>query len=229
VVARELGLDRSSTVLDLAAGTGKLTRLLLPLVGRVIAVDPAPAMLAKLRERVPGADAMEGTAEAIPLPDAAVDAVFVAQAFHWFGTATACHEIARVLAPGGGLALLWNEERWDDRGHAWLPAFRALNRPHRQAAGEFPTGQGRSRQTLEQTGLFEPLSRRETEHVHRLSPSGFVALVASWSWIVNLPERQRSSVLGEVHELVRDQPELALRYRTEVYWTRATGSRGARR
>src|SRR4051794_18251455 len=91
-VARELGLTRATTALDLGAGTGKLTRLLSPLVGSVIAVEPSPAMLGRLRERLPGVDARPGQAEAIPLPAASVDAVFVAEAFHWFDAAEACSE-----------------------------------------------------------------------------------------------------------------------------------------
>src|SRR2546423_8736306 len=83
---RELGLGRDSTVVDLAAGTGKLTRELLPRVARVVAVEPSGDMLRQLRELVPEVEALEGTADAIPLADASIDGVFVAEAFHWFAT-----------------------------------------------------------------------------------------------------------------------------------------------
>ena len=109
-VAGELGLGPGSRVLDLAAGTGKLTRLLLPRFGHVVAVEPDEAMLAVLAEVLPGAEARAGSANAIPLPDGAVDAVFVAEAFHWFASDATVAEIVRVLRPGGGLVLLWNTQ-----------------------------------------------------------------------------------------------------------------------
>ena len=218
-VARELGLTATSEVLDLAAGTGKLSRRLVPLVGRVVAVDASRAMLDELAGRLPGVDVRAGTAEAIPLPDGAVDAVFAGQAFHWFRTAPAAREIARVLAPQGGLALLWNRARWDEQQHPWLEQLHALVKPHRRAAGRFPD-EDRWQPALEETGLFEPLSCAEADHVHHLSPDDLVALVASWSWIANLPERERDPLLAEVGALVADQGELELRYRTEAYWAR---------
>ena len=104
-----MGLPADSVVLDLAAGTGKLTRQLVPRFARVIAVEPLDGMRAQLERVVPGAEALVGTAESIPLDDDCVDAVFVAEAFHWFGTSAALDEIARVLRPGGTLAVLFNE------------------------------------------------------------------------------------------------------------------------
>jgi SAM-dependent methyltransferase len=217
-LARAFGLTAASTALDLAAGTGKLTRLLLPVVGRVIAVEPSQAMLAELREQLPAVDARPGTADAIPSADDSVDAVFVGEAFHWFRTAPACREIARVLSAGGGLALLWNRARWTAADLPWLPAFDDLVRPHREAAGPFPGEQWK--RALEETRLFAPLSSAGSDHVHRISADDFIALVASWSWIANLPDDQRAAVLRRVGGLVGDQPKLTLRYRTEVYWTR---------
>ncbi|MGZ8649079.1 MAG: class I SAM-dependent methyltransferase [Solirubrobacteraceae bacterium] len=214
-VARQLGVTASSTVLDLAAGTGKLTRVLLPLTGRVIAVDPSAPMLAQLREQLPDVDARTGTAEAIPAADGSVDAVFVAQAFHWFRSAEVGAEIARVLVPGGGLAVLWNRARWDE--HPWAEEFQALVEPIREAAGSFPAGAWKH--GLQESGLFAPLSEVEVDHVHRIGIDEFVDLVASWSWIANLPDEERTAVLGQVRGLVDSQPELALLYRTEIFWT----------
>jgi SAM-dependent methyltransferase len=222
-LAREFRLTPTSTVLDLAAGTGKLTRLLLPLVGRVIAVEPAQAMLAALHERLPAVDARAGTAEAIPAADGSVEAVFVGEAFHWFGTVQACREIARVLSPGGGLALLWNRERWDEAELPWLAAFGALLEPYRLAAGPFPAGDDRWMGALQDSERFPALSCAEVDHVHRSSADGVVALVASWSWIANLPDQERAALLTDVRALVGDEPELALPYRTEVFWTHVTG------
>lgn len=214
-LARELRLGPGSTVLDLAAGTGKLTRLLAPVAGRVIAVDPSDEMLRVLGDRLPDVDARVGTAEAIPVADGAVDAVFVGEAFHWFRTAEAGREIARVLVPGSGLALLWNRAQWSGDDLPWHSEFVALSRPYRQAAGEFPAERWLDK--LEATGRFEPLRSAEAEHVQRTGPDGFVALVASWSWIANLPERERTRLLVDVRELIGDQRELRLRYRTEIH------------
>src|SRR4051794_16495074 len=112
-----LGLGAGSAVLDLAAGTGKLTRLLVPRFATVIAVEPLDGMRAVLERVVPGARALAGTAEAIPLGDASVDAVVASEAFHWFDPEPAVAEMARVLRPGGGVAALYNryvqpKERW---------------------------------------------------------------------------------------------------------------------
>jgi ubiquinone/menaquinone biosynthesis C-methylase UbiE len=100
-------------VLDLGAGTGKLTAVMAALGADVIAVEPDPAMLAELRRALPDVLALPGRAEAIPLPDASVDAVLVGHVLHWFDMAVAGPEIARVLVPGGILASLWNV--FDDR------------------------------------------------------------------------------------------------------------------
>lgn len=220
-VARELGLTAASTVLDLAAGTGKLTRLLVPLVDRVIAVEPSGPMRAELCRQLPSVDALAGTAEAIPLADASVDAVFVAEAFHWFRSAEASAEIARVLSPGAGLSVLWNRSRWSEQEHLWLEEFDALNEALRQAAGPFPAaGEDRWRLGLREGRLFAPLSHTEVDHFHRVSVDEFVALVASWSWIVNLPDQERMAVLDKVRGMVGLEPELTLLYRTEIHWTR---------
>jgi SAM-dependent methyltransferase len=220
-LAREFGLTRESTVLDLAAGTGKLTQLLLPHAGNVIAVEPSEPMRARLQARLPSVDARPGTAEAIPVPDASVDAVFVGQAFHWFQPDSASREIARVLVPGGGLALLWNHARWD----AWddgLQALEKLSEPHKQAAGPFPAPDERWRPALEDSGLFAPVARIEAEHDHEVTPDELVALVASWSWIANLPDAERHAVLAQARALAGDRRRLTLRYRTDIFWTRAT-------
>jgi SAM-dependent methyltransferase len=218
-LARELGVGRDSVVLDLAAGTGKLTRDLLQRAGRVIAVEPSAPMRAALRANVPAAEVLAGTAEAIPLPGASVDAVFVGQAFHWFRAVEAGREIARVLTTGGGLAMLWNRADWNERDQPWLADFDALVTPHRRAAGRFPA-EDVWPQELRESGLFEPLSEAEARHRHDISGEELVALVSSWSWIANLPERERTAVLSGVRRLVAGEPRLSLPYRTELYWTR---------
>jgi ubiquinone/menaquinone biosynthesis C-methylase UbiE len=222
-LAAEFGLTRASTVLDLAAGTGKLTRQLAPLAHHVIAVDASPAMLAELRRQVPAADARAGTAEAIPLPDASVDAVFVGQAFHWFRATEAFEEIARVLRPGGGLALMWNQARWTEAELPWVGRFSALVEPRRVAAGPFPSGDDRWKEVLEQSERFAPMQEAWFSHVHRIGIEDFLALVASWSWIANLPHAERGDLLAEIRQLAGEAAVLELPYATEVYWTWRVG------
>lgn len=119
--------DDAGGVLDLAAGTGKLTALLAARPGRdVVAVEPAGAMLRHLRESLPGGTTLAGMAEAIPLPDGSVDAVVVAQAWHWFREAEASAEIARVLRPGGTLGMVWNSR---DETVGWVARFGATPDP----------------------------------------------------------------------------------------------------
>jgi SAM-dependent methyltransferase len=215
-VIAALELDGTGAVLDLAAGTGKLTRLLLPRCAHVVAVDPSPGMLDVLRDALPEAEVRTGEAEAIPLPDGAVDAVFVGEAFHWFGTPAACAEIARVLRPGGaGLALLWNRADWTS--FPWHERYLALTEPHRRRAGTFPAEDWRD--ALAASGRFGPLASTEVAHVHVTTGAGFTALVASWSWIANLPDAERARVLVGVAGLVAPDAPLMLPYRTEIHWT----------
>jgi len=109
ILRDEVGVGPGEEVVDLAAGTGKLTRRLVELGAAIRAVEPVGAMSLELERAVPGIEVLDGTAEAIPLPDSSCDVVTVAQAFHWFDAPAALEEISRVLRPGGRLALLWNE------------------------------------------------------------------------------------------------------------------------
>lgn len=135
--------QRVSTALDLGAGTGKFTELLLERADRVIAVEPSVTMLDVLRAKLPTAEAMIGGAESIPIADATADVVTVAQAFHWFDREPACTEIRRVLVAGGVLGLLWNhsdpECAWDRACHAVAhPAVNDSDSTTRSAADELP-------------------------------------------------------------------------------------------
>ena len=137
-IAERAALGPGRTVLDLGAGTGKLTRLLVPTGARVIAVEPLAEMRAKLEEVVPGVVALEGTAEDLPLGDGAVDVVTCAQAFHWFNLELALPELHRVLAEGGLLVLVWNTRDLDDPLQG---AIEALLGPYRGAvSAQFDDG-----------------------------------------------------------------------------------------
>jgi SAM-dependent methyltransferase len=223
-LASELGLTAGSTVLDLAAGTGKLTAGLRPLVGRVIAVEPVAEMRRVLRAAQPRVDVRAGAAEAIPLDAGAVDAVLVAAAFHWFDPEPALAEIHRVLRPGGGLGLLWNRPEWD--AEVWYPGFAAVLDRTRAEQGSPPNlySAGPWRAALEASPLYGPLRKREFRHVHRLSRDEFLARVASWSVVAVLPEERRTEVLAEVGAMLADHglTGVQLRYRTDTYRTTAS-------
>lgn len=207
-------------MLDLAAGTGQVARSLRDQVGEVVAVEPAVEMRAELAARHPDVTTFDGTAETIPLPDHRVNAVFVGEAFHWFDVAVTAREIARVLCPHGGLALLWNVPLWTERDTPWLSTLRNLLAEYKSAAGRYPSGDGDWQGLLESTALFEPLRRSDAEHLQLLSPDGFVAQVASWSWVRNLHQDVRDAVLEDVHGLVVECTEIVIPYRTQTYWTR---------
>ena len=208
-----LALGPGRTVVDLAAGTGKLTRLLVASGARVIAVEPVAGMRNALARAVPAVEILDGTAEAMPLPDGSADAVTVAQAFHWFSTADALSEIHRVLAPGGALALVWNRRDLDD------PLAVALDEMVRRHRGDVPTHRsGRWRSVFEATELFGPLEEHFVAHCHELGRSGIVDRVMSTSVMAALGERERRAAIAELEELASQQAEpIRLSYTTQVY------------
>jgi SAM-dependent methyltransferase len=192
-LARTLGLRAGRFVLDLAAGTGKLTALLVATGARVIAVEPSVEMLARLRRRTCRVAAVNGTAEDIPLEDGCVDAVTVAQAFHWFANDAALAEIHRVLRPGGALALVWN------RRDLSAPAHAALEELMARKVGDTPRHRdGDWSRAVERSPLFEPLDATELPNVQALAPGGLVERAASTSFIAALPEPERRELLDEV-------------------------------
>jgi SAM-dependent methyltransferase len=204
-------LPPAARVLDLAAGTGKLTRPLLAAGVEVIAVEPVDEMRALL----PGV-ALDGTAEAIPLEDGAVDGVTVGQAFHWFDGDAALAEIARVLRPRGLLALVWNRRVEDDPVNQ---AIDAIVDPHR---GEVPTHRGDAwRAAFDRTPLFGPLEERVFENSQELDAGGLEARVGSISFIASLEPGERATVL-ERARAIAGAGAVTIPYRTEVHtWTRS--------
>ena len=217
-LAAELGLGPATRILDLAAGTGKLTRLLVEGGAEVVAVEPVAAMRAALGRALPEVSVLEGTAESIPLAAASVDAVTVAQAFHWFDADAAIVEIHRVLRPGGGLGLIWNVMGSDPE---WLAALRELVHGIRGSVPAY--GVSPWQEAFRATPLFRPLTQRTFDLVHELDEDGLVDRIVSTSYVAALPDADRARLVHQVRALVRDVPRpLRLPYRTDVFTYRGT-------
>ncbi len=219
-----LAIDGSRRVLDLAAGTGKLTRQLVPVGAKIVAVEPVAEMRARLEEALPGVEALDGTAEAIPLPDASVDAVTVGQGFHWFANARALAELHRVLRRDGRLGLIWNAR---DESADWVARLSEIIEPHR---GDVPRYVSRQWQrAFETTPLFGPLEERQFPFAHEMDAETLVARVASISFIAALQPEERERVLTEVRALAEEDPAtrgratFPLPYRTAVFVTARLG------
>jgi SAM-dependent methyltransferase len=213
-----LGLDAGdSSVLDLAAGTGKLTRVLMRVAGSVVAVEPSEAMRARLPAEV---TALDGTAEALPLADGAVDAVFSGEAFHWFDGPRAVSEIARVLRPGGGVALLWNVAVWSAETHPWLADMAAVVERFRApgVTEENRYGTGLWRRAFEASDAFGPLGELQVEHAQPQSREEFVGQVMSWSFMAALGADSRAAAADALRAVV--PPQVTVPWRTDAYWAR---------
>jgi ubiquinone/menaquinone biosynthesis C-methylase UbiE len=228
-LARELGLGSDSVVVDLAAGTGKLTRDLGGRFGRVVAVEPLAEMRQELERRVPGTEALDGTAERIPLADDSADAVLVAQAFHWFDGRRALDEIARVLRRGGGLALLWNTTPWELRETPWFARLDdLLERRRVELATLRRNASGLWRRAFDDDRRFEPLAEATFDNPRRMTIDEFVDGFASRSYVAVLAEEDRGALLAEVRDLLDrdDAPvedgEVVVPMRTAAHWTRLT-------
>jgi SAM-dependent methyltransferase len=193
-------------VLDLGAGTGKLTRQLLARGLDVVAVDPSPNMLAELSRAAPGADTRIGTAEHIGLPDDDVDVVLASSAFHWFTRPAADVEIARVLKPGGTVGLLWNNRRPDI---AAAEVFR-LGRPHPVRRDQ------RGEEVALDPSYFGPTEHQFFPHTQQVTPDQFVELVASASYVIAMEPGQRAELLARVRDHLRTHPELTGRPEIEI-------------
>ncbi|AFM15965.1 methylase involved in ubiquinone/menaquinone biosynthesis [Mycolicibacterium chubuense NBB4] len=183
-------------VLDLGAGTGKLTTRLVERGLDVIAVDPIPEMLEVLSTSLPDTPALLGTAEEIPLPDDSVDAVLVAQAWHWFDPDRAVKEVARVLRPGGRLGLVWNNR---DERLGWV---RDLGRIIGHEVDPFT-------QTADLPAPYTDAERHQVEWTSYLTPQALIDLVASRSYCITSPEQVRTRTLDRVRELLATHPALA--------------------
>ena len=198
-----LGLSPGRIAVDLGAGTGKFIPRLRTTGATVIAVEPVDAMRARLAVTYPDVDARGGTADAMPLADASVDAVVCAQAFHWFATETALAEIARVLKPGGVLALVWNVR---DESVAWMRRATEIIAPYEGDAPRFAKGDWRH---VFPAAGFAPLEETRFRHVHAGPPEQVVVdRFLSVSFIAALPAAERDAVAARLRGLIADDPAL---------------------
>ena len=220
-LADELDIGPERVVVDLAAGTGKLTRALLGLGAELVAIEPVAGMREQLRQAVPGVGVLDGTAERMPLADGGAHAVLVAQAFHWFDVPVAAAEIHRVLAPGGGLGVMRNE--WDESVD-WIVEMRALTAKH--AARVERDRSDAWREALGATGLFSPYEEAMFPNPVRVSVDTLRARIASLSFVALLDDAPRERLLDEVAELVARRGLVAADglldtpYRTHLTWCR---------
>jgi SAM-dependent methyltransferase len=212
-----LPLDADAAVLDLGAGTGKLTRVLVERYRDVTAVEPLANMRAMLEQVVPGARALPGSAERIPLDDGSVDGVFAAQAFHWFDKPVALPEIARVLRPGGVFAIVWNEGN-DDLPDPRPPEFvREVKALHDAALVRWEN-EPEWEEMLRDTGLFEDVhDRSSVTHDHVLDRPGILDNLRSVSWIANRDDRE--DVVARLGALL-PEATYAIPNRANVIWAR---------
>jgi SAM-dependent methyltransferase len=210
-LAERLELRPGRTVVDLAAGTGKLTRMLVPTGATVIAVEPVDEMRAQLERAVREVEALTAYAEQMPFGDSSVDAVTVAQAFHWFATEEALGEIARVLRPEGRLGLIWNARDPNDplqrRLTELIERFRTDEQTH--------VGEG-WREVLEAHPSFGPIEEREFGHEQVLTGARLAERVLSISFVAVLPQERRDEVASLVRELA-GPGEARLPYVTKAY------------
>ncbi len=212
-LAGRCALGPGATVVDVAAGTGKLTERLVGYGATTIAVEPVEAMRAALTQLLPDVTALPGTAAALPLADESADTVTVGQAYHWFAGEPALAEFARVLREDGHLALVWNVR------DITQPLWREVSRLIEPLRDDTPQHRdGRWRESFAVTRHFRALGEARFPYRQLVDRGGLLDRVGSTSFIAALTPARREAVLGELAGLVADVAEpLALDYVTEVY------------
>ena len=202
-----LGLDGSARVLDLAAGTGRLTRELESRFAEVVAVEPDERM------RAVHGMALAGSAEAIPLDDESVDAIFVGEAFHWFDPTGAIDELARVLLPRGGLAILWTHW-WETEPPLPESALELLREPYQRfAAQRNPPWDDRF-----DDSPFEPLENERLTEAIVVHPDELLELYSTTSSLAAISREEREALFAAVRPLLAGPDRLPLKH--ELTWTR---------
>jgi SAM-dependent methyltransferase len=215
-----LGLEPGRTVLDLAAGTGKLTRLLVPTGATVLAAEPVDGMRRSFAAAVPAVPVMGAVAETLPIPDESLDAVTVAQAFHWFDADRAYAELVRILRPGGRVGMIWNAR---DRSCAWVDqVWSIMDRVERRAP--WRDHEHRRDAAPDHRSGFGPPQRATFRNEQSITPTGVVERVASVSHVAVLPPAERQTVLAQVRAVLAEHPdtrgrtELRIPYRVDAFW-----------
>jgi len=195
----------ATAILDLAAGTGAVTRELVGRAGRVVAVEPDQRMRAVLAAGCPGAEVPDGRGEDIPLPDASVDAVVISAAWHWLDPGRAVPEITRVLRPGGTLGVMWTTR--DDRV-PWVAEFNALARESREAdrAVEWPARRRRREVTFPPGTPLSPPEERRFEFSRPMTPEQLAGLLGTYSGVITLEPEQRAEFSRRVRAFLDRQP-----------------------
>jgi SAM-dependent methyltransferase len=221
---RRLGLAAGKVVLDVGAGTGKFTAYLTRTGARVIAVEPVQQMRDKLNQALPDVETHPGTADKIPLPDASVDALTCAQAFHWFASPAALTEFHRVLKPGGKLGLIWNSR---DESVPWIAQLTRIFTPHEGDTPRYYTGAWK--RVFPFRG-FSPLQEDRFQHRHIGSPEDVIInRVRSTSFIAALPADEEAEVVAQLRALIASEPTLAgkaevtVPYATSAFWAEKVG------
>ena len=219
-LAGNLGIGPGRRVMDLAAGTGKLTVPLAGLGARLVAVEPVAGMRARLRARLPGTPVIAGVAEALPFAAGSLDAVVVAQAFHWFDADRALNELARVIRPGGRLGLIWNAR---DRRVDWVDqVWSVMDRVEHDAPWR---GHGDGKESATRMSQRAPWSdwvEATFFHAQVCSPADVVDRIRSVSHIAVLPRTSQREILDEVRSIidahVPGQRRLAIPYRVDAMY-----------
>ncbi|KAG0557771.1 hypothetical protein KC19_11G156200 [Ceratodon purpureus] len=220
------------SVLDLAAGTGKWTRLILPLgIGHLVAVEPSPGMRSEFQQLYPHAAIIDGSSTAIPLPDASVDVIFIAQAFHWFANVAALTEMHRVLKKDGTVVMIWNLE---DRRTSWVARLREAYEKHEAGSPQYRLGLWRRpfeepEMVKEVSKMFQlPIQERQISHSVSNSRSAVWHRVLSKSYIAILSVEEKEELKKEVDQILAgqdihwdtegDDQVLQYPYNTDIAW-----------
>ncbi len=209
-----LSLAPGRTLLELGAGTGKLTCLLAPSGVRIITIEPLAGMREALSRALPDVEVLDAVAEDLPLTEGSVDAAVVAQAFHWFDGERALAELGRVLEPAAPIALVWNVR---DESVPWIRELTALIEPYR---GDTPSHRSlRWKAAFDASDAFLPPELMSFPYLHATTRERIVARVVSISFIATLPAEEREWVAAAVRRIVPTD-EVAFAYRTDVWISR---------
>jgi SAM-dependent methyltransferase len=219
-LVEHLRVRPGTVVADLAAGTGKFTRLLVPAGAFTVAIEPVAGMYQLLRRMLPHVPIVAGTAEAMPVRSSSLDAVCAAQAFHWFDADTAFAELARVLRPGGRVGFAWNAR---DRSVDWVRRlWETMDDVERQAPWRDHDNWGDS--AFGERPEFGPMHSETFRHEQVTTPAGMVDRIRGVSHVAALPAPEQDQVLEEVRRLLQEHPdtrgrsELRVPYRVDCYW-----------